>query len=106
MKPLIRRARARQLRIHAFVSLLIAALAVPAAADDVDPAALELEEAQDLAVTAQPLLDARSQAVRSARAAAIAAKQLPDPMLVGGLTDLTVTGPDRYTLENESDTQF
>lgn len=99
-----RRARTRLLNT-ALLALLAGALP-PAAAEDLNPAALELGEAAELAVTAQPRLDAQRQSIRAARESAVAAAQLPDPTLVGGLTDLTITGPDRYTLSRESDTQF
>jgi outer membrane protein, heavy metal efflux system len=105
MNPLSHRALARDFKTLVLAPLLLAVMA-GAAAEEPDPAALELDEAARLAVQGQPLLEAQRQAVRGARAAAIAAGQLPDPVLVGGLTDLTVTGPDRYTLRNESDTQF
>jgi outer membrane protein TolC len=96
------------LRILARCAPFLAVLAAisPAWPEEIDPAALSLEDAAALAVAAQPLLDAQRQAVRSAREAAVAAGQLPDPVLVGGLIDLTVTGTERYTLRNESDTQF
>ena len=68
--------------------------------------ALELEETQTLAVAQQPLLQAQEAAVRAARESAVAAAQLPDPRLTAGVSDLTVNGPDRYTLQNESDTQL
>jgi outer membrane protein TolC len=67
---------------------------------------LSLDEALELSVSQQPVLAAQSAAVRAARESAVAAAQLPDPMLVGGLTDLTIDGPDRYTLRKEGDTQF
>lgn len=105
MNPLSPRALARILKSLALAPLLLVALTA-SATDEPDPAALELEEAASLAITAQPLLDAQRHAVRGAREAAVASGQLPDPMLVGGLTDLTITGPHRYTLRNESDTQF
>jgi cobalt-zinc-cadmium efflux system outer membrane protein len=97
-------------RAHAWLLKTLAALLAgacfSATADETDPAALELPEAAELAVTGQPLLEAQRNAVRGARAAAVAAGELPDPVLVGGLTDLTITGPDRYTLTRDSDTQF
>lgn len=67
---------------------------------------LSLATARVLALTHQPLLQAQSAAVVAARQSAIASGQLPDPVLSGGLTDLTITGSDRFTLRNESDTQF
>jgi len=105
MNPCSHRALARVVK-HLALASALAAFALPAVGDEPDPAALELDEAAEIAVTGQPLLEAQRHSVRSARESAVAAGQLPDPMLVGGLTDLTVTGPDRYTLSRESDTQF
>ncbi len=93
----------------AAVALALILDAVPAEnarAAEADPAALSLYDAADLAVAAQPLLDAQRSAVSSSQESAIAAAQLPDPMLVGGLNNLTITGPDRFTLRRETDTQF
>lgn len=85
--------------------VLAAALAVvmcsSAAADE-----LSLDEATHLSLSDQPQLDAQRAAIRSARERAVSAAQLPDPVLIGGLSDLTVTGAERYTLSQESDTQF
>src|SRR5581483_739602 len=68
--------------------------------------ALDLDETVRLALDRQPLIEAQTAATRAARESAVAAAQLPDPILSGGVTDLTVTGADRYTLRDESDTQF
>jgi outer membrane protein TolC len=97
---------ARTRLLNTALLVLLASALPPATADETNPAALELGEAADLAVAAQPLLDAQRQSIRGARESAVAAAQLPDPSLVGGLTDLTITGPDRYTLRKDSDTQF
>ena len=105
MKLYLHRAHARTLKTLA-LALAIAGASQGALAQDGEAAPLTLQAASDLAVASQPLLDAQRESVRAAREAAVAAGQLPDPTLVGGLTDLTVTGPDRYTLEKESDTQF
>lgn len=84
-----------------FAVLLLAPVAY---AQEVE--SLSLEAARSLALSHQPLLEAQSAAVLAARQSAITSGQLPDPVLSGGLSDLTITGPDRYTLHNESDTQF
>lgn len=60
----------------------------------------------DLAVESQPLLRAQADAVRAAHEMSVAAGQLPDPTLSTAVVDLTLTGPDRFTLMDESDTQF
>src|SRR5882724_5437653 len=83
-------------------------ICVTASAQDIGDAgvALTLDDAAALAVAHQPLLDAQAAAITAARENAVASSQLPDPRLTGGVTDLTITGADRYTLRNESDTQF
>src|SRR5688500_15242521 len=103
MNTFSRRATARCLNS---IALLLAIALAPARAEQVPPNSLSLAEAANLAVAAQPLLEAQRQGIRSQQATAIAAAQLPDPTLVGGLTDLTLTGRDRFTLSDESDTQF
>lgn len=103
MNDLPIRALARNL-----AALIVAAAGAAQAAPafDSDSGTLDLEQAAHLALTAQPLLDAQRQSVRGAREAAVAAAALPDPILVGGLTDLTVTGADRYTVKDQDDIQF
>lgn len=75
----------------------------PAAADET---VLSLTRATQLALESQPLLAAQSAAVAATRESAVSAAQLPDPVLSGGLTDLTVGTPNRFSFTNESDTQF
>jgi cobalt-zinc-cadmium efflux system outer membrane protein len=98
----LRRAFARHCgTILGTLALLLAPSGAPAA--DADP--LSLGEATRLALTAQPLLEAQDQSVRAARAAAVAAAQLPDPMLVGGVEDVMLGGPEAYSLAGEGETQ-
>lgn len=66
---------------------------------------LTLHEAALLATQDQPALRARRAAVEAAAQDSIAAAQLPDPKLSAGLTDLTLSGPDRFTFTEESNTQ-
>lgn len=68
--------------------------------------ALELPEAEALAVVQQPLLEAQAAAVQSARANAIAAAQLPDPKLTVGVSDWPINGPDRYSLRRDDFTML
>lgn len=84
---------------------LAAVLSLSAAADESIPS-LTLDEALRLAQQAQPPLEAGRAALLAARERAVSATQLPDPVLVGGLSDLRLGGADRYTLREESDTQF
>ena len=67
---------------------------------------LSLDEAQRLALDAQPLLQAQAAAVQAARDNAVAAAQLPDPKLTGGVTDWPVNGPDRYSLRRDDFTMI
>src|SRR2546426_894688 len=84
----------RKLRLFLFASILWFA-STPARSGE-PGVALELPEAQALALTRQPLLEAQAAAVQSARESAVAAAQLPDPKLAVGVTDLPIDGPDRY----------
>ena len=68
--------------------------------------ALSLDDAAALAIRQQPLLDAFDAEAESARARAVAVAQLPDPTLNVGISDLTLEGRDRFTLQRESDTQI
>lgn len=68
--------------------------------------ALSLNDAATLAIQKQPLLDAFDAEAKSARERGIAAAQLPDPTLNLGISDLTLEGRDRFTLQKESDTQI
>jgi outer membrane protein TolC len=63
---------------------------------------LTLEEAQQLAVISQPLLDSRQASIVAARESAIAAQQLPDPKLRAGILNLPVEGPEAFTLGQEA----
>lgn len=81
-------------------------LAAPTVLAQDEGVALELEATQELAVTRQPLLEAQSAAVKAARESAVAASQLPDPRLTGGITDLPIEGSDRYSLQRDEFTMF
>lgn len=67
---------------------------------------LTLDQAVHAALARQPQIEAQQAAIREAREAAVADAQLPDPRLSFGISDLTVTGADAYTLRRESDTQI
>lgn len=88
------------------LTVVIAAESGQARADEVSQSSLDFSSAMDLAVAAQPLLEAQRSTVSGSRESAVAAAQLPDPLLLAGLNDLTVTGPDQFTLRRETDTQF
>lgn len=67
---------------------------------------LTLDAARSIAVDHQPMLEAQALAIDAARESAVAARQLPDPQLRGGVSDLTITGDHVGTLTRQSDTQF
>lgn len=77
----------------------ILALPVPAPAQEGSP--LTLEQAEQFALERQPLLDGQRATVRAARERAVAMRQLPDPTLLAGVTNLPVNGEDRYSLSRE-----
>jgi len=82
-------------------ALILAALA-GAAATYVSPsaaqAALTLGEAQHLALVRSRQIAAHNFAATASREMAIAAGQLPDPMVKLGVDNLPVDGPDRFSL--------
>ncbi len=57
---------------------------------------LTLHDATRLAVARAPMLDARNAGVSAAREEAARAGALPDPMLMLGIDNLPVTGPDAF----------
>jgi len=71
-------------------------LALPAAGQQ-----LSLAEAQSLATRAAPGLLAQSAAVRAARAASLAAAELPDPKLIAGVENLPLEGEERFSLTRD-----
>ena len=102
MNTLLRRALARHSRALALGSALVATAAA-AQSDATDRAdltggGLSLAQAEQQALERQPLLDAQRATVRAARERAVAMRQLPDPMLIAGVTNLPVNGEDRYSL--------
>lgn len=91
----------------ALLSLLPLLLPGPAWTDPVpETGPLSLAAARRIALDRQPLLEAEVHAVDAARETAIAARQLPDPVLKGGVSDLTATGDQIGTLSRQNDTQF
>jgi outer membrane protein TolC len=95
MNTLLRRACARHFGALALAPAVFAA-AVCAAEPDAGP--LMLAEAERMALSRQPLLDAQRATVRAARERAVAMRQLPDPMLLAGVQNLPVNGEDRFSL--------
>jgi outer membrane protein, heavy metal efflux system len=103
MIPVSRRARARHLSTLALV-LALAPLAVRAQSSE--GIALELTEAANLAVSAQPLLQGLEAQTRAMRETAVAVRQLPDPQLLTGIADLPVNTGDAGSFTRDSDTQL
>lgn len=84
----------------ALTGLLLLLAAGSAQADEsVEP--LGLSEARALAVQQQPMLEALAASATAAHESAIAAGQLPDPKLTGGVSDWPINGPDRYSLRRD-----
>jgi outer membrane protein TolC len=77
------------------------AIIVGASVAHASTTSLSLAEAEQLAISRQPLVDAQEAAIRSARARAIADRQLPDPKLFGGLQDLPINGDPAFTLDRD-----
>jgi outer membrane protein TolC len=65
------------------------------------PQPITLGEAQQQAVARSRQLNAQDQATAAAHEMAVAAGQLPDPILKVGIDNLPVSGPDRLSLGND-----
>ncbi|MES2129066.1 MAG: TolC family protein [Pseudomonadota bacterium] len=65
------------------------------------PQPLTLGQAQQRAVARSRQLGAQDQAFAAAREMAVAAGQLPDPVLKAGIDNLPATGPDRFSLGSD-----
>ncbi len=91
-RPAVRFSR----RLAAFTGAL--ALSTAALAADVP---LTLPAAQQLAIQRSRQLSAQDFAVSASRDMAVAAGQLPDPVLKFGIDNFPVDGPDRFSLTND-----
>ena len=67
---------------------------------------LTLEEAMQLALIDQPLLISREARIESEQQQAIAAGQLPDPKLTGGLKELPIDTPEAFSVRRDNFTEF
>lgn len=100
--PIFMHFHARSARLRAFsttaflLSLLVSTNGALAA-----PGSLTLGEAQQQAVARSRQLTAQDQATTAAHEMAIAAGQLPDPVLKAGIENLPVSGPNRFSLSND-----
>jgi outer membrane protein TolC len=91
-RPAHGRTRVASLRL-ALVCIAACAWAAPATA-----AGLTLGEAQSIAVARSRQVAARGFAADAAREMAVAAGELPDPMLKLGIQNLPADGPDRFSI--------
>jgi outer membrane protein TolC len=93
-------ARAGRLRLSSTIGF---ALAFLAAAHDAQtaPQPLTLAQAQQQAVARSRQLSAQDQAATAAHEMAVAAGQLPDPVLKLGVDNLPASGADRFSLGND-----
>lgn len=64
-------------------------------------AALTLEAAQQLALGQSRRLAAQDASIAASREMAVAAAQLPDPVLKAGIDNLPVSGPDKFSLSSD-----
>lgn len=124
MFPLFVSARARRLgRVElwawswsplACISLFSLAAELPARAESAaaDPAAAEaaapltMQEAARLAAVDQPLLISRQAKIQAEDQQAIAASQLPDPQLSGGLKELPIDTSEAFSTRRDDFTEF
>ena len=102
------------------VILTIAQIPLPAAAEpyapsdanpeSAGPAATDLpltmEEAARLSLIDQPLLSGREAKIQAEDAQAIAAAQLPDPRLSGGLKELPIDTGEAFSVSRDNFTEF
>ncbi|NMM26486.1 MAG: TolC family protein [Glaciimonas sp.] len=86
------------------LAVLISSLALAANALAAENS-LTLADAQHRATERSHQLVAQDFAISAAHEMAVAAGQLPDPVLKVGIDNLPVTGPDRYSLTNDFMTQ-
>jgi outer membrane protein TolC len=67
---------------------------------------LTMDEAARLALIDQPLLSGREAMIEAEQHRAVAAAQLPDPRLSGGLKELPVDTPEAFSLRRDNFTEF
>lgn len=84
-----------RLRVGTAFVLLMCALQLTIAAP------LGLEQAQHIAVARSRTLAGIDAAVSASRDMAVAARQLPDPIVKFGVDNLPIGGPDRFSLSND-----
>jgi outer membrane protein, heavy metal efflux system len=95
--------RARGWPVVACISLFSLAGEQPAGAE---AASLTMEEAARLAAVDQPLLTERQAKIQAEDQQAIAAAQLPDPQLSGGLKELPIDTSEAFNTRRDNFTEF
>jgi outer membrane protein, heavy metal efflux system len=68
--------------------------------------ALTMQEAARLAAIDQPLLTGRQAKIQAEEQQAVAAAQLPDPRLSGGLKDLPINTAEAFSISRDNFTEF
>jgi hypothetical protein len=67
---------------------------------------LTMEEAARLSLIDQPLLTGREAKIQAEEQQAVAAAQLPDPKLSGGLKELPIDTPEAFSVRRDNFTEF
>jgi Outer membrane efflux protein len=67
---------------------------------------LSLDEASSLALVDQPILSGREAVINADERQAVAAAQLPDPKLSGGLKELPIDTGEAFSIRRDNFTQF
>jgi cobalt-zinc-cadmium efflux system outer membrane protein len=67
---------------------------------------LTLQEASQLALVDQPLLTGRQAKIEAEQERAVAAAQMPDPRLSGGLKELPIDAPEAFSVRRDNFTEF
>jgi outer membrane protein, heavy metal efflux system len=120
--PRCRQQRAFCRRGFAFISIcILAAVTAQAGSDPPSPLAhfnladavstdtatpLTMEDAARIAAVDQPLLTGRRAKIEAEEQQAIAAAQLPDPQLSGGLKELPIDTPEAFSTRRDDFTEF
>jgi cobalt-zinc-cadmium efflux system outer membrane protein len=69
-------------------------------------APLGINDARELALKEQPLLESQQAQITASQESAVAAAQLPDPQLMAGLKDYPVTGSDAFSVRRDNFTML
>lgn len=97
---------ARRARCASTLALVLALTMPSVRAQDDGGVALDLDEATELALEAQPVLESLEAEIRAMRETAVAARALPDPQLRTGISDLPIDTGDAGSFTRDADTQI